>query len=43
MKNYYEPAEGEDEIAMCSRRSLISIIVVAIATGFAFAFLQGPL
>lgn len=43
MKNYYEPAPGEDEIAMCSRRSLISIIVLVIATGFAFVYLQGPL
>lgn len=43
MKTYYEPAPGEDEIEMCSRRSLISIIVLVIATGFAFAYLQGPL
>lgn len=42
MKNYYEPAPGEDEIAVCSRRSLISIIFLVIATGFAFAFMQVP-
>lgn len=43
MKSYYQPAAGEDEIAMCSRRSLISIILMAVAFGASIAFMQVPL